>query len=68
MPIKMTTKAKTLTPDEFAKKYADRVRKGKTAKDKARGANQQRLANQEARASWSNDPRRTGSNHPNHKS
>lgn len=53
-----------LNENDFSKKYADRVRHGKTKKDKESGSHNSRFANRQARIDWQHDPRRTADTFP----
>lgn len=67
MSIKMKLNVTPLNEADMNKKYADRKRVGKTRRDHESGSWKQRFDNQAARATWSNDPRRTATSHPNHR-
>lgn len=49
--------AKLLSDTDFATKYADRVRKGKTERDRKNGNAQRSYANRAERVEWQGDKR-----------
>jgi hypothetical protein len=57
---------KPLNEKEFANKYVDRKRNGKTAKDHASGAHAARFANRAARVEWQQDKNAGPASFPGH--
>jgi hypothetical protein len=53
-----------ISDKNFATKYADRVRHGKTQKDHKSGAHAARFANRDARVEWQQDNRSTNDTFP----